>query len=179
MLKEHLRDSRCSQPPLRDHRRARGVDSPTGLDGRPTRILDPLRAGLYSPGLRGRHSCVGSTFPRPSPMPGPSHEREHAHHVHRSDIRAQIMARIWPRHADHGEFNVFSPMDTRHILKRPLTRCSSKDTCFEPHTFDAVQRIKSSQFGIRAWTVLMAPFCLTEGFWDDKQKGDDATVLCC
>jgi hypothetical protein len=74
-----------------------------------------------------------------------------------------------------GEFNVFSPLDARAIVRKVSQALSSDGTfLMEPHTFTAVQRI--GQSGTSWYSAPAGLFsdrphlCLEERFWNDASR---------
>jgi hypothetical protein len=74
-----------------------------------------------------------------------------------------------------GEFNVFSPTDARHVLRKSASALSDADTLLlEVHTFDAIRRLghqpstvrslESGLFSDRAHT------CAEQHFWNSLRR---------
>lgn len=181
MLREHL-----SQDHDRASRRLAKIDEQVAwihndiLGGQPTRILDlACGPGLYSQRLaRLGHECTGIDY-SPASI---AHAREQAQnenlactYVH-DDIRAAeydgsfgLVLLLF------GEFNVFSILDARAIVRKVSQALACEGVfLIEPHTYTAVQ--KAGQSG-RSWYSSKAGLfsdkphlCLTESIWDAQTR---------
>lgn len=178
MLREHL-----SQEHDAASRRFAKIDQHVAwihnhlLGGRPARILDlTCGPGLYASRLaRLGHECVGIDY-SPASIAYARREAQAAGlpcTFVQDDIRAAEYGVEWGLvMLLYGEFNVFSRLDARAIVRKASQALASDGILLlEPHTFSAVQQL--GQRG-RTWysasSGLFADkphICLTENLWDD------------
>ena len=181
MLAQHLdqRHDRASRRSEKIDEQVQWIHNEV-LNGRPTRVLDlGCGPGLYTSRLaRLGHECVGIDF-SPSSI---DHARQEAQkeklsctYVH-DDLRAaDYGAGFGLVTLLFGEFNVFSSLDVRSILRK-VTQALDFDglLLLEPHTFSAVQR--TGQSGPSWYSAKSGLFsekphlCLEERFWDEKSR---------
>jgi len=178
MLKEHL-----SQDHDHASRRFSTIDQHVSwihnqvLGGVPTRILDlACGPGLYTSRLaRLGHECVGIDY-SPASI---AYARQNAIADNlrctyvQDDIRAAEYGSEWGLiMLLFGEFNVFSRLDARAIVRKASQALACDGTLLmEPHTFTAVQALGlkgSSWYSSRSGLFSDKPhLCLTENVWDD------------
>jgi SAM-dependent methyltransferase len=147
------------------------------LGAQPTRILDlGCGPGLYTSRLaRLGHECVGIDF-SPASI---AYAKEQAanHHLNCTYVHDDLRAADYGSEFGlvmmlFGEFNVFSALDARAIVRKASQALACDGTfLIEPHTFGAVQGIGQSG---RSWYSSKSGlfsdkphFCLTENTWDD------------
>jgi SAM-dependent methyltransferase len=177
MLKEHL-----SQDHDAASRRAEIIDRHVDwihthvLSGTPARILDlGCGPGLYTSRLaRLGHQCLGIDYsPASIAYAVEQARRDDLHCDHRQeDIRrAKYGEGLGLTMLINGEFNVFSPEDTRLILRKcHAALAPSGRLLLEPHTFDALK--SRGEEGASWYSAGCALFSdrphlvLEESFWD-------------
>lgn len=147
------------------------------LGGRPTRILDlACGPGFYTSRLaRLGHQCVGIDFsPAAIEFAREQAQRENLDCTYiEDDIRAaEYGSEFGLIMLLYGEFNVFSTLDARTIVRK-VSQALACDGIFllEPHTFTAIQKIGHSG---RSWysskNGLFSDrphLCLVENCWDE------------
>jgi SAM-dependent methyltransferase len=181
MLSEHLNPNHdhASRRPQKIDRHVQWIHHEV-LGGQPARILDlGCGPGLYTSRLaRLGHQCVGIDF-SPASI---AHAREQAQrdrldctYIH-DDLRAA-------EYGDNfglvmmlfGEFNVFSVLDARSIVRKVSRALAAAGVLLlEPHTFTALQRwgqSGASWYSSRSGLWADKPhLCLRENFWDEERR---------
>ncbi len=150
------------------------------LGGQPTRILDlGCGPGLYTSRLaRLGHECVGIDFSPAAIAYG--NEQARAEHLNCTYVHDDIRAAEYGMEFGlvmllFGEFNVFSTLDARAIVRKAsqALACDGK-FLIEPHTFSAIQGIGQSG---RSWYSSKSGvfsdrphLCMTENTWDEGTR---------
>jgi len=179
MLREHL-----SQDHDRASRRLRKIDEHVAwihgqvLDGRPSRVLDlACGPGLYTSRLaRLGHECMGVDY-SPAAIAF-AREQAVADNLRCTYVQDDIRTADYGADWDlimllYGEFNVFSRLDARAIVRK-VSQALAADGVFliEPHTFTAVQQMGlagRSWYSSRNGLFSDKPhLCLSENIWDDE-----------
>ena len=146
------------------------------LGARATRILDlGCGPGLYSSRLaRLGHECVGIDYSPASIAYARAEalrDKLPCTYVHDDMRAAEYGADFGLVMLLYGEFNVFSPLDARAIVRK-ISQALASNGAFlcEPHTFTAVQQIglsKTSWYSSPSGLFSDRPhLCLEERFWD-------------
>lgn len=177
MLQEHL-----SQEHDAASRRFEKIDAHvdwihrTLLQSHPNEILDlGCGPGLYCSRLaRLGHQCVGIDFSPASigyAMRTAQEEGLRCTYLHQDIRTADYGTGFGLAMLIHGEFNVFTPDDARHILRKAHDALSGSGILLlEPSTFASIQA--EGERG-PSWTAEASALfadrphlCLTENFWD-------------
>ncbi len=179
MLREHL-----SQEHDHASRRFAKIDQHVAwihnevLGGQRTRILDlGCGPGFYSSRLaRLGHECVGIDFsPASIAYAREQAEKEKLRCTYiQDDIRAaDYGSEFGLVMLLYGEFNIFSPLDARAIVRKASQALTYNGVfLIEPHTFTAVQKIGQqgrSWYSSKGGLFSDKPhLCLREHFWDEE-----------
>jgi len=181
MLKEHL-----SQDHDAASRRFKIIDQHVQwlhdqvLDEQPSRILDlGCGPGLYTHRLaKHGHTCTGIDF---SPA-SVAYAREQADdadltctYLHEDIRKADYGSDYGLVMLIFGEFNVFRPADTRHILEKAYRALAPGGfLLLEPHTFDVVRELgeaPSSWHSTESGLFSDEPYlCLQENVWNAEDN---------
>jgi SAM-dependent methyltransferase len=150
------------------------------LGGQPTRILDlGCGPGFYTSRLaRLGHECVGIDYsPASIRFACQQAENEQLRCTYiRDDIRAaEYGAEFGLVMLLFGEFNVFSALDARAIVRKASQALACNGVfLIEPHTYSTVQRVGQggrSWYSARAGLFSDKPhLCLTEHVWDESSR---------
>ncbi len=150
------------------------------LNCRTTRILElGCGPGLYTSRLaRLGHECVGIDY-SPASIDYARHEaakdKLRCTYIHDDMRAADYGSEFGLVMLLYGEFNVFSSLDIRAILRK-VSQALDFDgiLLLEPHTFSAVQNIGQqgrSWYSAKSGLFSEKPhLCLEEHFWDEKSR---------
>jgi SAM-dependent methyltransferase len=181
MLREHLNPNhdRASRRPEKIDRHVQWIHHEV-LGGQPARILDlGCGPGLYTSRLaRLGHQCVGIDFSPASILYAreqAERERLDCRYIH-DDVRAaEYGDNFGLAMMLYGEFNVFSLLDARAIVRKISHALSSEGVLLlEPHTLTALQRwgqSGASWYSSHSGLFADKPhLCLRENFWDEQHQ---------
>jgi SAM-dependent methyltransferase len=149
------------------------------LGGKPSKILDlACGPGLYSNRLtKLGHSCRGIDF-SPASI---EYAREQANReeIEVDYVLEDIRTADYGENNDialfiYGEFNVFKPIDIKHVLQKTYDSLK-EDGLFiaEPNRYETVKRVGSSSaswYSSQGGLFSLKPhLCLMENFWDKER----------
>ena len=149
------------------------------LEGKPSKILDlACGPGLYSNRLtRLGHSCMGIDY-SPASI---KYAREQAlrEEIEIDYVLEDVRTADYGEYNDlvlfiYGEFNVFKPVDIKHVLKKAYDSLEEGGLFIaEPNRYETVRRVGtspaswySSQMGLFSSKPHL---CLMENFWDEEE----------